>query len=75
MPYARARLRLALGLGETGDIGRALCEYRARVFVTATHMDVMFSLAELLVEIRLAGLDRDPGWITATGRIIRFHFE
>jgi hypothetical protein len=75
MPYARARLRLALGLVETGDVGRALCEYRARVFVTATHMDVMFSLAELLVEIRLAGLDRDPGWIPATGRIVRFHFE
>jgi hypothetical protein len=74
-PYARARLRLALGLTESDDVGRALCECRARVFVTATHMDVMFSLAELLVEIRLAGLDRDPGWIMDTGRIIRFHFE
>lgn len=75
MPYTRARLRLALGLAENDDVGRALCGYRARVFVTATHMDVMFSLEELLVEIRLAGLDRDPGWIPATGRIIRFHFE
>jgi hypothetical protein len=75
MPYARARLRSALGLTESDDVGRALCEYRAQVFVTATHMDVMFSLAELLVEIRLAGLDRNPGWITSTGRIIRFHFE
>src|SRR5262249_46039568 len=44
MPYARARLRRALGLAETDDVGRALCEYRARVFVTATHMDVMLSL-------------------------------
>ena len=75
MSYSRARLRLALGLTESDDVGRALCECRAQVFVTATHMDVMFSLAELLVEIRLAGLDRDPGWITSTGRIIRFHFE
>jgi hypothetical protein len=75
MPYARARLRLALGSAEIGDVGRALCEYRSRVFVTATHMDVMFSLAESRVEIRRAGLDRDPGWIPATGRIIRFYFE
>lgn len=71
-PYARARLRRAMG---ADDAGRELCKSRARVFVTATHLDVMFSLADLMVEIRLAGLDRDPGWIPATGRIIRFHFN
>ena len=74
MSYARVRLQRALGLAEADEVGQALCEYRARVFVTTTHMDVMFSLSESNVEIRLSGLDRDPGWITATGRIIRFHF-
>lgn len=74
-PYARARLQRALGLDGAAEVGRALCCSLARVFITATHLDVVFSLAELMVEIRLAGLDRDPGWIPATGRIIRFHFE
>lgn len=74
MSYARVRLQRALGLAEADEVGQALCEYRARVFVSATHMDVMFSLSDSRAEIRLAGLDRDPGWITATGRIIRFHF-
>lgn len=73
--YARARLQRALGLADPGEVGPALCRSRARVFVTTTHLDVVFSLADLLIEIRLAGLDRDPGWIPATGRIIRFHFE
>ena len=26
-------------------------------------------------EIRMAGLDRDPGWVPAAGRVISFHFE
>jgi hypothetical protein len=72
MPYLRKRLRLALA---TDDFPTVLCRHRARVNVTATHIDVFFSLAELPIEIRLAGLDRDPGWVPAAGRFIAFHFE
>lgn len=73
--YVRARLQRALGMADPGEVGPALCRSGARVFVTTTHLDVVFSLADLMIEIRLAGLDRDPGWIPATGRITRFHFE
>ncbi|MBO0791252.1 MAG: hypothetical protein J2P36_09915, partial [Ktedonobacteraceae bacterium] len=75
MPYIRARLCRALDVTVPGEMPRKLCEQRARVLVTATHIDIFFSLAELPIEIRIAGLDRDPGWIPAAGRFIAFHFE
>jgi hypothetical protein len=25
--------------------------------------------------VRLAGLDRDPGWVPAAGRRVAFHYE
>jgi hypothetical protein len=75
MPYVRARLRWGLGLQEEDDLPRLLCKQAARVFVTVTHLDVVFVLAELPIPIRLAGLDRDPGWVPAAGRFIRFHYS
>jgi hypothetical protein len=47
----------------------------ARVLLTGTHLDVFLSLEELPVEIRIARLDRDPGWVPAAGRYIAFHFQ
>jgi len=73
--YTRARLRLALGTNDARRAARLLCERHARVFVTATHVDIVMRLAELPFEVRVAGLDRDPGWIPAAGRIVAFHFE
>ncbi len=74
MPYLRARLQRALGLLESDDLGSLLCAQQARVLVTATHVDINMSLAELPMAIRLAGLDRDPGWVPAAGRFVAFHF-
>ena len=67
-------------LGGALDVtGKALATtllvHRARVHVTDTHLDVVLSLDELPVMIRLAGLDRDPGWVAAAGRFVAFHFE
>lgn len=75
LPYVRVRLQRALRLAEAEAVGTTLCAHRARVFVTTTHLDVRLTLADLPVALRWAGLDRDPGWIPATGRIIKFHFE
>ena len=73
--YVRARLALALGpdLSErpSGAAYRLLAA-PARLRVTTTHVEVHLSLDRLPVEIRLAGLDRDPGWVPAAGRFIRF---
>jgi hypothetical protein len=47
----------------------------ARVEVTDTRLDATFELAGHPIGIRLAGLDRDPGFVPAAGRTIAFHFE
>jgi hypothetical protein len=75
MPYVHARLSLALGLKSQKEIATALCQRYARVRATDTHIDVFFTLADLPLEIRFAGLDRDPGWVPAAGRFITFHFD
>lgn len=66
-----ARLRRALGW----DDPAMLCRRPGRVLVSAARVDVWFDLAAHPVEIRLAGLDRDTGWIPAAGRAVFFHFE
>lgn len=46
-----------------------------RITLSPAHLDVTFSLAAHPIEIRVAGLDRDPGWIPAAGRHVDFHFD
>jgi hypothetical protein len=74
VPYVRARLRRALGI-EDDEIVARLLVHTARVHATATHVDVVLPLDALPIEVRFAGLDRDPGWVPAAGRFIAFHFE
>ncbi|MGA2829027.1 MAG: hypothetical protein ABSF03_23275 [Streptosporangiaceae bacterium] len=45
-----------------------------RVQVTGTHVDVVLSLQDVDLAVRVAGLDRDPGWVPLLGRIVLFHF-
>ena len=45
-----------------------------RVQVTSTHVDVVLALEQLNLAVRVAGLDRDPGWVPSLGRIVLFHF-
>jgi hypothetical protein len=73
--YVRARLRVALGSESDDDVARTLCRRYARVRATDTQVDVFFGLQDLPLEIRFAGLDRDPGWVPAAGRFIAFHFD
>jgi hypothetical protein len=70
-PRLRERLVEALG----PDTTVVLLERRAHVWVTPTRLDATFALAELPVEVRCSGLDRDPGWVPAAGRSLYFHFD
>lgn len=70
--YFRARLVRALG---REDAVALLCRQPARVVLTLTHVDVTFALDHHPIELRMAGLDRDLGWIPAAGRYVSFHFE
>jgi hypothetical protein len=74
--YLRARLPRALGFpaGSTAAL-TLLLQQSARVQTTATHVRVFFSLAQHPLEIRFAGLDRDPGWVPAAGRNFAFYYE
>jgi hypothetical protein len=75
MPYIRVRLNRALGLSDTSDPGPTLCAQKAAIVLTDAHLDIFFTLAEHPLELRLAGLDRDPGWVPAAGRYVRFHYR
>ncbi|MGW7530847.1 hypothetical protein [Amycolatopsis sp. NPDC054798] len=72
--YARARLALALDCPQetSGDL---LLRLPARIVVGPAHVDVRFALAALPIEVRLAGLDRDPGWLPAAARTVTFQFD
>jgi hypothetical protein len=75
LPYLVARLQRALGATDPAAMPALVCRHPARVYRTAAHLDIHLSLAGLPIELRIAGLDRDPGWIPAAGRTIAFHFE
>lgn len=77
-PLLRARLRLGLGLGGPTSLRAAVAlalPLPARVRVRSERVDLHFSLAALPLAVRMAGLDRDPGWLPAAGADIRFHFD
>lgn len=67
--------RLQQALGAEGDVTALVCRHPAQVVATPTRVDVHLALAELPLALRLAGLDRDPGWVPAAGRALAFHFE
>jgi len=73
LPHIRARLHLALGVDD--DLAQILLHHHARVTITPTHLDIFFSLADHPIELRLSGLDRNPGWVPAAGRFIAFHYD
>lgn len=77
LPYIRVRMRQSLGLAGTGncDLQSALLLRRGRLYVTSTHVDLVMNLADVSVPIRMAGLDRNPGWLPDFGRVVLFHFE
>lgn len=47
----------------------------ATLFLTRTHVDVVFALDQIRLDLRQAGLDRDPGWTPVLGRVVAFHYE
>lgn len=56
--------------------GSALAQLRlaADVLVEDDMLTLRFRLADLPLSLRIAGLDRDPGWLHAEGRSVAFEF-
>ena len=74
--YEIISLRVDCSLAGQGNAGLgALVRERARLEASSTRLHVFYSLAEHPIAIRLAGLDRDPGWLPAARRTISFHYQ
>ncbi len=74
---ARIEMRLAGALGtlERDRLAILVLRHRAEIESSDTRVDVRFSLASHPLALRIAGLDRDPGWVPAAGRSIAFHYD
>jgi hypothetical protein len=48
---------------------------RGRLAWSATHVDLHMTMDQVDIAVRLAGLDANPGWVPALGRVITFYFE
>jgi hypothetical protein len=77
VPYCRSRLVRALGLAPDDALAleATVLTHDARLHVTETHVDVVLALSQLPLAVRVAGLDRDIGWLPSAGRHLTFHFE
>jgi len=77
LPRLRLRLARALGLDpeRPGELPPLLLLHPGRVHVTSSHVDVVMDLESIVLPVRLSGLDRDPGWLPAFGRVVQFHFR
>lgn len=74
LPGLKHRVRSATGRAPTVPISD-LFVCPGRLYVTRTHVDFVADLDDVNLDARKAGLDRDPGWQPAFGRVIQFHFE
>lgn len=77
VPFCRARLCRALGVSseDASALDATLLAHDARLHVTEGHVDVVLFLSQLPLAVRIAGLDRDIGWLPSEGRHLTFHFE
>ena len=74
---SQLQTRLASAMGETdlGALQKIIFHHCSRITADCETVTVRFSLAEHPISLRIAGLDRDPGWIPAAGRVVRFEYD
>jgi hypothetical protein len=72
--YVEARLAAALAVPKR-DVADMVLRRRARVVVSREGVAIHMSLSHHPIELRVAGLDRDVGWLPCASRSLTFHFE
>lgn len=72
-PLLRRMVYRALG-GEV-DLAAGLLLRHGQLYVTSSHVDLVMPLNSVSLPVRLAGLDFNPGWLPAFGRIVQFHYQ
>lgn len=73
--YLQKRIAAALGRTSGRASVRALCRRPGTLLVTEELVVARMLLETHPLAVRVAGLDRDPGWVPAAGRIVEFVFE
>lgn len=76
LPFIRLRLRKGIRHrgGEAGLAAALLC-HPGRFYVTGSHVDLVLRLEQASLDLRIVGLDRNPGWLPEFGRVVLFHFD
>ena len=72
--YLQARIGRALGEKSGRAAVVVTCRQPGRITREHDRIEVHFPLADHPIALRLAGVDRDPGWIPAAGRFVEFRF-
>lgn len=72
--FQRVAARLERRYGALNLWNAELLTVPAAFRCTETHLDVDLPLKAARVDVRRAGLDRDPGWVRWLGRVVAFHF-
>lgn len=76
LPQIEDLLRLASGLyGRLNVWNSTLLTLSAQVRHSPSHIDVYAGLNAIRLDIRLAGLDKNPGWLPWLGRVVTFHYD
>ena len=65
----------SLNQADPNALTELVFHHEARVLVSSERVTVCFSLAKHPIELRIAGLDRDPGWVPAAGQEILFQYR
>jgi hypothetical protein len=73
--YVEARLARALNEPDRAALGELVFRRQAVVRCTTDRVTLQFSLEAHSIALRIAGLDRDPGWVPAAGRTITFQYD
>jgi hypothetical protein len=74
LPFITHRLCLALRLPEEETLLEALLLVPGHLYLSSSHIDLVAPVEAISLPVRLAGLDRDPGWLPEFGRVVYFHF-
>ena len=56
------------------NIRQIVCR-NGKISVTPTHVDLFYTMNQIDINIRMAGIDIDPGWVSWLGKIITIYYE
>jgi hypothetical protein len=78
LPYVVLYLRQVFddgGMNEGSRPGPALLHHPGRLYLSSTHVDLVLPLDRVSLPVRMAGMDRNPGWVPQLGRVVSLHFD